>query len=108
MLCERCRLAMAFIFRKPSTACQSNHFNLSGSRGALQAHVRFTPESDIKCDKMECLLWAISGHSLFTYGLRFAWRNYCTLTFALRIMRAYSSFFLRINSLKSLPHKPAG
>ena len=29
MLCERC-LAMAFAFRKPSTACQITDFNLSG------------------------------------------------------------------------------
>jgi len=27
------------------------------------AYVRFTPESDIKCDKMECPLWARSEHS---------------------------------------------
>ena len=31
MLCERC-LAMAFTFRKPSTACQITDFNLSGYR----------------------------------------------------------------------------
>jgi hypothetical protein len=30
---------------------------------SAQAHVRFTPESDIKCDIVECLLWARSGHS---------------------------------------------
>src|SRR6516165_10492636 len=35
MLCERC-LAMAFTFRKPSTACQITDFNLSGYRGALR------------------------------------------------------------------------
>src|SRR6476646_5023646 len=28
---------MAFFLRKPSTPCQFTHFNLSGSRGALQA-----------------------------------------------------------------------
>jgi hypothetical protein len=27
-----------------------------------QAHVRFTPESDIKCDIMECPAMAKSGH----------------------------------------------
>src|SRR5215475_11844237 len=27
-----------------------------------QQHVRFTPESDIKCDTGECRLWAKSGH----------------------------------------------
>src|SRR5215471_19346978 len=26
------------------------------------AHVRFTPKSDIKCDMIECPLWANSGH----------------------------------------------
>src|SRR6516162_6045211 len=36
MLCERC-LAMAFTFRKPSTACQITDFNLSGYRGALRS-----------------------------------------------------------------------
>jgi hypothetical protein len=25
-------------------------------------HVGFTPESDIKCDKWKCPLWANSGH----------------------------------------------
>jgi len=29
---------------------------------SAQAHVRFTPESDIECDIMECPLWANSGH----------------------------------------------
>jgi hypothetical protein len=28
-----------------------------------QAHVRFTPESDIKCDIWGCPLWAKSGHA---------------------------------------------
>src|SRR6516162_1596963 len=36
MLCERC-LAMAFTFRKPSTACQITDFDLSGYRGALRS-----------------------------------------------------------------------
>jgi hypothetical protein len=43
MLCERCCLAMAFIFRKPRTPCQITNFNLSGSRGALHRHVRSVP-----------------------------------------------------------------
>ena len=30
---------------------------------SAQAHVRFTPESDIKCDIVECPLRAKSGHS---------------------------------------------
>jgi hypothetical protein len=30
---------------------------------SAQAHVRFTPESDIKCDIVECPLWANSGHA---------------------------------------------
>src|SRR5262245_33405082 len=29
---------------------------------SAQAHVCFTPESDIKCDIVECPLWAKSGH----------------------------------------------
>src|SRR5262245_33552975 len=29
---------------------------------SAKAYVRFTPESDNKCDKMECPLWAKSGH----------------------------------------------
>src|SRR5262249_27558773 len=29
---------------------------------AAKRDVRFTPESDIKCDTGECPLWAISGH----------------------------------------------
>src|SRR5262249_40833259 len=28
-------------------------------------HVRFTPNSDIKCDTMECPLWANRGHAWF-------------------------------------------
>jgi len=35
-----------------------------GSKAGIcsaKRHVRFTPESDIKCDKMECPLWAKSG-----------------------------------------------
>jgi hypothetical protein len=35
-----------------------------GSKAGIcsaKSHVRFTPESDIKCDKMECPLWAKSG-----------------------------------------------
>src|SRR5262249_740970 len=30
---------------------------------SARAHVRFTPESDIKCDVVECPLWAKSGHA---------------------------------------------
>src|SRR6516165_6693568 len=51
MLCERC-VAMAFTFRKPSTACQITDFNLSGYRGALRNSV------------VECPLCAKSGHTL--------------------------------------------
>src|SRR5262249_5912415 len=29
---------------------------------SAQRHVRFTPESDIRCDMVECPLWAKSGH----------------------------------------------
>src|SRR5262245_8433330 len=32
---------------------------------SAQAHVRFTPESDIKCDMVECALWADGGRSWF-------------------------------------------
>jgi hypothetical protein len=28
----------------------------------LRSNVRFTPESDIKCDIWKCPLWAKSGH----------------------------------------------
>jgi len=47
MLCERC-LAMAFTFRKPSTACQITDFNLSGYRAHSAVrlrNVRFTPNN---------------------------------------------------------------
>jgi len=47
MLCERCCLAMASIFRKPSTACQSDYFNLSSSRGAFQQYINPCPLSAI-------------------------------------------------------------
>jgi len=29
---------------------------------SAKGYVRFTPESDIKCDIMECALWSKSGH----------------------------------------------
>ena len=35
---------------------------------SAQAHVRFTPESDIKCDIVGCLLWANSGHGLTSFS----------------------------------------
>jgi hypothetical protein len=34
---------------------------------SANGHVRFTPNSDIKCDVWGCLLWAISGHSRREY-----------------------------------------
>src|SRR5262245_2889756 len=37
---------------------------------SAQAHVRFTPKSDIKCDMAECPLWAESGHQMPTWQER--------------------------------------
>src|SRR6516164_2254094 len=56
MLCERC-LAMAFTFRKPSTACQITDFNLSGygaHSDTRPCDVRFTPESGHWLSVLEC------------------------------------------------------
>src|SRR5262245_5581668 len=35
---------------------------ISGHLHLQKLHVRFTPESDIKCDTGKCPLWAKSGH----------------------------------------------
>src|SRR5262249_8516593 len=50
-----------------STRCRrASHldvrFGSKGDSGSEKRNVRFTPESDIKCDIMECPLWADSGH----------------------------------------------
>jgi hypothetical protein len=37
-------------------------FGSTADMCSAKGHVRFTPESDIKCDIMECPLWAKSGH----------------------------------------------
>jgi len=63
------RIAAVAICRRlpPRCASQQNRtFNVRfGSKADMcgaQAHVRFAPESDIKCDIVECPLWAGSGH----------------------------------------------
>src|SRR5262249_43414493 len=44
--------------------CNRNvRFGSKADMCSAHAHVRFTPESDIKCDIWECPLWAKSGHS---------------------------------------------
>src|SRR5262245_55323665 len=37
---------------------------ISGHLHLQKLHVRFTPESDIKCDTGKCPLWAKSGHGV--------------------------------------------
>src|SRR6516225_7434381 len=45
------------------SSCESDvRFGSKADMCSAQAHVRFTPESDIKCDIVECPLWANSGH----------------------------------------------
>src|SRR5262249_47699747 len=49
-------------FGKPVRAVDVR-FGSEADMCSAQAHVRYTPESDTKCDMMECPLWANSGHS---------------------------------------------
>jgi hypothetical protein len=58
-----------------SDGCNSFHIDVRfGSKadmcGALP-HVRFAPESDIKCDIVECPLWAKSRHVQAKGDVRF-------------------------------------
>ena len=55
---------MSALVQKDISHC--NRHVCFGSKADMcraHAHVRFTPESDIKCDIMECPLWAKSRYS---------------------------------------------
>src|SRR5580765_6696632 len=57
MLCERCCLAMAFIFRKPRTPVKSltSTCPAPGAHSTRRpAHVGFTPESGLRADIAPC------------------------------------------------------
>src|SRR5215472_19078174 len=52
----------------------AHHNNAAGIRfgsksKSAKRHFRFTPESDTKCDKMDCPFWANSGHGSRTVGI---------------------------------------